>query len=84
MHVQEVEEFVRLSDQLSRVKQWLYENVGRWVIVPDFDRRRRGEGTAAITARIRDLRKSQHGGHEILCRRREKGLYEYKLLARSK
>lgn len=79
-----VDEETRINNQRGRVRQWLYANVGRWVLVEEFTFKKRGEGSAAITARIRDMRKARFGSHEIKCRRREAGLYEYKLVARVK
>jgi hypothetical protein len=41
-----------------------------------------GDTTPSISARLRDLRKPQFGGHTVLRRKINANLFEYKLMAR--
>lgn len=63
---------------------------GSWLtpfeIQMEVAKRYRNFSDSAITARIRDLRKSQYGGHHIYCRKRDTShlgyisrAYEYRL-----
>jgi hypothetical protein len=73
----------RLTQQLSRVRGYLLAAAGSWVSLQDCPVAKPNEGTAALTARARDLRKKKFGGYAVECRRRPgtaKGsLYEYRI-----
>ena len=72
----------RLRQQLERVKKYLLEARGAWVSLQDCPAALEGEGTAAITARARDLRKEKHGCYAVECRRNPiaKQGYQYRIL----
>lgn len=74
----------RLKKQLGRVYEVLSD--GRWHTLKEIRFRAavlRGDGKwdseAGISARIRDLRKVQHGSHQVERRRVSGGLWEYRL-----
>jgi hypothetical protein len=74
----------RFSTQLATVLKILLLGVGDWH-TPMEVRERAGlkAETAAISARIRDLRKTKFGDYVIACRRRvprKSGIYEYRLV----
>ena len=72
----------RLRQQLERVKKYLLDAKGAWVSLQDCPAAIEGEGTAAITARARDLRKEKHGCYAVECRRKPSARhgYEYRIL----
>lgn len=53
-------------------------NRGRWLSLKDFQGVKGSD--SGISARIRDARKPKFGGHKIVCRRDEGGVYRYKLV----
>lgn len=72
----------RLTGQLAATRQAMSD--GRWWTLADLARevgrllgRRASE--AAISARIRDLRKPQFGGHQVTPRNEGGGLWVYRL-----
>lgn len=73
----------RLRHQLERVKKYLLDAQGAWVSLQDCPVALEGGGTAAITARARDLRKEKNGAFLVECRRKEspsrKAGYEYRI-----
>lgn len=74
-------DYERLSSQLSRVRMLMVD--GQWrslyEIHEDLGRR---DSEAAISARLRDLRKPKFGGHTVERRRRSRSLFEYRLILR--
>jgi hypothetical protein len=69
----------RLESQLGRVYRCL--KGGRWFTLSELQTAV-GGSEAGISARLRDLRKTKFGGHQVLRRRRgdpAKGLWEYRL-----
>ena len=78
----------RLGKQLMDV--WSLMHNGRWWTLTDLQaeckaRWGRNHTTQAISARVRDFRKSKYGSHEVPTRRRpsvspERGLWEYRLV----
>jgi hypothetical protein len=73
----------RLKAQLERIKNHLLTAKGEWVNLQKCEVALPGEGTAAITARARDLRKKKFGNFVVDCRRRpgvkNQSLYEYRI-----
>tara|TARA_Y100000310_G_scaffold93475_2_gene90966 strand:- start:6073 stop:6459 length:387 start_codon:yes stop_codon:yes gene_type:complete len=69
-------DYVRLNAQMSRVVSALAE--GAWRTLFEIARDT-GDPEASISARIRDLRKPRFGKHTVDRRRREAGLFEYRL-----
>ncbi len=75
----------RLQAQLATVRGLLFRRRGEWITPAQFEleseRRERPDGWAALSARVRDLRKAKFGGHDIQARRVPggNGLWEYRL-----
>ena len=74
-------DLVRLTSQLKRVKNLMFD--GRWRTLREiaFEINTNGHHSteAAISARLRDLRKDIFGGYTVERRLREKGLFEYRV-----
>lgn len=68
----------RLEKQLGRVYACMID--GGWRTLPEIQRVA-GGSEAAISARLRDLRKAEFGGYKVSRRPRTIGLWEYCLLA---
>lgn len=68
----------RLSKQLGRV--WAAMKDGEWRTLSEIAEETGDESQAAISARLRDLRKPRFGGYNVLRRRRTEGLWEYALI----
>lgn len=70
-----------LATQLEAVRDLMKD--GRWRLPSEICRKLRPQlgykpGEAAVTARLRDLRKPQFGSYQVKCRRRESSrAYEY-------
>lgn len=64
----------RLNVQLEKVKREM--GCGGWFTLQELSEKV-GAPTASISARIRDLRKTKFGGHQVLRRKRERGVFEY-------
>jgi hypothetical protein len=72
-------DFGRLTSQLIRV--YVAMRDGRWRTLDEIQVLAGGQ-QAAVSARLRDLRKSKFGAHTVERRRRgngERGLFEYRL-----
>lgn len=72
----------RLSTQFVRVRSAMLD--GTWHTLAEL-RDKAGGTEAAVSARIRDLRKEKFGGHTVLRRRKgdaKQGLWEYCLVPR--
>ena len=69
----------RLTRQLDFVREVMLD--ARWRTLHDISTLT-GYPEASVSARIRDLRKTRFGGHEVQRRRRTKGTFEYRVLAR--
>lgn len=71
----------RLSSQLSRVKRVMMG--GAWLTIPAIRERialpNVTDSEAGISARIRDLRKSRFGGHEVQRKRLVGGSFAYRV-----
>ena len=71
------------ADRKKRTSQrqgvWATIKSGRWIDLYDLRARVKGSD-AALTARIRDLRKKAHGKHKVLCERFADGVYRYRLV----
>lgn len=63
--------------QLDKVLQIL--QLGSWVTLY-YMASLIGASDAGISARVRDLRKSKHGGHTIIKRKISKSTYQYRLV----
>ncbi len=76
-------DFSRLRRLLDDVRDLMAD--GRWRTLDEI-RQAIGHGSeGGISARLRDLRKTKHGGHTVEKRRRGEpraGLYEYRLIIR--
>jgi hypothetical protein len=72
-----IEEETRLGTQMAAVYKIMRD--GQWHTPPEIMARVVG-GTAAITARIRDLRKEKFGGFTIERDYIERGLYRYRMI----
>ncbi len=73
-------DYQRLSGQLKRVFGVMVK--GGWHTLAEIAQQTGDQSEAAISARLRDLRKSKFGGFEVERRRRgaaKKGLWEYHL-----
>lgn len=70
----------RLKSQLGRV--FLVMRDQDWHTIPELQKKC-GGSEAAISARIRDFRKSQYGSYEIITERVKEGLWKYKLVLNS-
>ncbi|MDA8117156.1 MAG: hypothetical protein M0000_07305 [Actinomycetota bacterium] len=73
----------RLRQQLARVQQLMSD--GRWRTLADISQAT-SDPEASVSARLRDLRKQEFGGHTVTRRKadpRIPGLYEYQLTLRS-
>lgn len=66
----------RLKGQLDRVRA--YMRAHSWVTLEDLQRAC-GGSQAALSARVRDLRKAKFGGFDVERRRRSDGLWEYRI-----
>lgn len=72
-------DYMRLNGQLARVYNWMSD--GRWRTLGEL-KNLAGGTEAALSARLRDLRKRRFGGHTVNRRRRanSNGLWEYQLI----
>ena len=70
-------DFVRLNGQLLRVKNLMAD--GRWRTLPEI-RNHVGGSEAAISARLRDLRKERYGLHTVERKSLGDGLHSYRLI----
>lgn len=73
-------DYQRLSGQLKRVFSVMV--TGGWRTLSEIARETGDQSEAAISARLRDLRKTKFGSFEVERRRRgdaKKGLWEYRL-----
>lgn len=68
---------VRLNNQAYRV--WKSMRPGGWMTLRDIAKFT-GDPEASISARIRDLRKPEFGGHTIETRYVSRGLHKYRLV----
>jgi hypothetical protein len=81
-------DFVRLSGQLGRVFDVMKD--GRWRTLTQianqiyYSRTGHLDTEAAISARLRDLRKEAHGGHTVERRYVANGLHEYRLIVKGR
>ena len=78
----------RLTGQALRVWESLTAAPGQWWTLAALRLHLLGrycahDTEAAISARLRDLRKPSHGAHVVERRRRTGGLFEYRLIPRS-
>ena len=77
-------DYARLTNQLGRVFDIMKD--GQWRTLAQIGVGTWGYGAsdteAAISARLRDLRKQAHGGHTVERRRDGIGLYAYRLIVR--
>ena len=71
------QDHVRLNAQTLGV--WQYAKSGRWMTLRELSRET-GYPEASVSARLRDLRKPQFGGHTVERRRVDGGLFEYRLV----
>lgn len=67
----------RLSTQLVRVARLMSD--GKWRTLAQIRECLNAGSEAGISARLRDLRKAKFGGYQVDRRRREAGLWEYRL-----
>lgn len=69
----------RLNEQARRV--FVLMGDGEWHTLAEISAAT-GDSTPSISARLRDFRKSQFGGHEVERRARNRfcGIYEYRLI----
>lgn len=74
----------RLRRQLGRVYETMRS--GDWMTLADITQACRAMGypdtEAAVSARVRDLRKPEFGFYEVESKRKTGGLWHYRLLAR--
>lgn len=66
----------RLQRQLDRVRRALAD--GEWLSLAELAARTQAP-EASVSARLRDLRKPRHGALTVEARRREGGVWEYRL-----
>ena len=72
-------DFDRLSSSLEKVKYLLTRPRGRWWTLQELVKRT-GSSEAGVSARVRDLRKKKNGAHRVESRRRDGGLWEYRII----
>ena len=76
----------RLTGQMQRVFELMRD--GQWRTLQEIRIESTGnDSEAAISARLRDFRKAQFGGHAVERRRRgesERGLFEYRVVTKGK
>jgi biotin operon repressor len=72
-------DFDRLKGQLQRVFALMQD--GKWRSLGHIAQAT-GGSEAAVSARLRDLRKDKFGGHEVERQRLDGGLYLYRLIVR--
>ena len=70
-------DYLRLDGQLGRVYALMRD--GKWRTLPNISLHVEGS-EAALSARLRDFRKSKYGSHLVERRHVGGGLYEYRLL----
>lgn len=70
---------VRLKGALLRTYERMSD--GRWYAL-SYLAEYVGCSEAAVSARIRDLRKSKYGGHAVECEYVQRGLHRYRLIVR--
>lgn len=70
-------DYTRLSGQLLAVFDLMKD--GKWRTLSDISGAVEGS-EAALSARLRDLRKSKYGAHDVKRERIEGGLFKYKLV----
>lgn len=66
----------RLGRQLDRVRDMLLGHRGEWFTLAEM-RSVAGGSEAGVSARVRELRQSRHGGCIVQRRRRSRGTWEY-------
>lgn len=66
----------RLTKQLDRVRNLMSD--GLWRSLSEIAAAT-GDGEASVSARLRDMRKSKHGGHTVDRRRFDGGLWKYRM-----
>lgn len=71
------EDQARLADQHARV--WAVVSDEKWRTLAEIAAAT-GAPEASVSARLRDFRKPRFGGHEVLRRRRERGVHEYRVI----
>ena len=70
-------DYTRLKTQLEAVQELMAD--GRWRTL-DTIKGLCGGSDASISARLRDLRKSKHGGLTVKSRHRVRGIWEYRVV----
>jgi hypothetical protein len=73
-------DYGRLVSQLHRVQAIMAD--GNWHTLDELAGKT-GGSPAAVSARLRDLRKPKFGGHEVIRRYLGNGLWEYRYVARA-
>ncbi|MAT10407.1 MAG: hypothetical protein CMM02_05290 [Rhodopirellula sp.] len=68
----------RLKGQLKRVHKCMMD--GKWRTLGEIEEVT-GDPQSSISAQLRNLRKPRFGGHEVVKRYVESGLYQYRLNA---
>lgn len=71
------QDHARLKSQLHRVYTFMSD--GGWHTLSDISAYGINGSEASVSARLRDLRKEQYGGHEIDRERVEGGLFRYRM-----
>ena len=74
-----MDDFQRLSSSLEKVGYLLTRPRGSWWTLQDLANRT-GSSEAGVSARVRDLRKEKNGAHRVESRRRDGGLWEYRII----
>lgn len=71
----------RLRTQLEKVRAFLLEHEGKWLTLEVIARGAGQASEAAVSARLRDLKRPEHGGYLVEGRRQApgKGLWVYRL-----
>ena len=71
----------RLASQLERVRDFLLSHEGRWLTLEVIARGAGSASEAGVSARLRDLRRAEHGGYLVEGRRQApgRGLWVYRL-----
>ncbi len=73
------EDFPRISRLLDRVRNLMLD--GEWRSLRDIQQTV-GGSEAGVSARLRDLRRPEHGGHLVEHRRQDGGLWVYRVSPR--
>lgn len=71
-------DYERLKTSLDKVRHIMSHPLGQWWTLFELSKLT-GSSESGVSARIRDLRKEKHGGHNIQSARGRNGLWRYRM-----